>query len=253
MSREAPRSGGGALAEATQTTAGGLFLRRSSGLVREFGGWDVFVFNTVGYALGLVLAIIPLLMAGAVPEANVLLTVAVGTVFTVFNAMTYGYLSAALPRSGGEYVFLGRVVHPTVGFTASWGFTWSQLLGHGAVRVLHRQLRRRHRLPHARQRARLERARHGRRGRRGAVADVPAGHGDDPARGDHPLARPAGGAPLPQHPLRSRDARVVRDADRAAGHEPERVRPALQRLHGRARRTGRPTAGSSRRRARRAT
>lgn len=113
----------------TQTTASGLFLRRSSGLVREFGGWDVFVFNTVGYALGLVLAIIPLLMAGAVPEANVLLTVAVGTVFTLFNAMTYGYLSAAMPRSGGEYVFLGRVVHPTLGFTASWGFTWSQLLG----------------------------------------------------------------------------------------------------------------------------
>jgi len=97
--------------------------------VREFGGRDVFVFNTVGYALGLVLAIIPLLMAGAVPEANVLLTVAVGTVFTLFNAMTYGYLSAAMPRSGGEYVFLGRVVHPTLGFTASWGFTWSQLLG----------------------------------------------------------------------------------------------------------------------------
>ena len=113
----------------TQTTASGLFLRRSSGLVREFGGRDVFVFNTVGYALGLVLAIIPLLMAGAVPEANVLLTVAVGTVFTLFNAMTYGYLSAAMPRSGGEYVFLGRVVHPTLGFTASWGFTWSQLLG----------------------------------------------------------------------------------------------------------------------------
>src|SRR5215211_1513492 len=116
-------------ADATQTTASGLFLRRSSGLVREFGGWDVFVFNTLGYALGLVLAIIPLLMAGAVPEANVLLTVVVGTVFTLANALTYGYLSAAMPRSGGEYVFLGRVVHPAVGFTANWGFTWSQLLG----------------------------------------------------------------------------------------------------------------------------
>jgi len=113
----------------TQSTAGGLFLRRSSGLVREFGGTDVFVFNTIGYALGLVLALIPLLMAGAVPEANVLLVVALGTVLTVANALTYGYLAAAMPRSGGEYVYLGRVVHPGVGFTASWGFTWSQLLG----------------------------------------------------------------------------------------------------------------------------
>ena len=91
----------------------------------------MFVFNTIGYALGLVLAIVPLLMAGAVPEANVLLTVALGTVLTVFNALTYGYLSAAMPRSGGEYVYLGRVVHPAAGFTANWGFTWSQLLGLG--------------------------------------------------------------------------------------------------------------------------
>jgi amino acid transporter len=34
-----------------------------------------------------------------------------------------------MPRSGGEYVYLGRVIHPGVGFTANWGFTWSQLLG----------------------------------------------------------------------------------------------------------------------------
>jgi basic amino acid/polyamine antiporter, APA family len=112
-------------------SSGGLFLRKSSGLVREFGGRDVFVFNTIGYALGLVLAVVPLLMAGAVPEANVLLTVLLGTVLTVTNALTYGYLSAAMPRSGGEYVYLGRVVHPAAGFTANWGFTWSQLLGLG--------------------------------------------------------------------------------------------------------------------------
>jgi APA family basic amino acid/polyamine antiporter len=112
-------------------TSGGLFLRKSSGLVREFGGRDVFVFNTIGYALGLVLAVVPLLMAGAVPGANVLLTVALGTVLTVTNALTYGYLAAAMPRSGGEYVYLGRVVHPAAGFTANWGFTWSQLLGLG--------------------------------------------------------------------------------------------------------------------------
>lgn len=126
-----PESRAPASGPSTGSSAGGLFLRRSSGLVREFGGTDVFVFNTIGYALGLVLGVIPLLMAGAVPEANVLLVVALGTVLTVANALTYGYLAAAMPRSGGEYVYLGRVVHPGVGFTANWGFTWSQLLGLG--------------------------------------------------------------------------------------------------------------------------
>lgn len=129
---ESSRAGSGAEGgERPETTAGGLFLRKSSGLVREFGGRDVFVFNTIGYALGLVLALIPLLLAGAVPEANVLVVVTLGTVLTIANALTYGYLSAAMPRSGGEYVFLGRVIHPGVGFMASWGFTWSQLLGLG--------------------------------------------------------------------------------------------------------------------------
>ena len=129
MEADTGASGGGG--ERAQTSAGGLFLRKSSGLVREFGGRDVFVFNTIGYALGLVLAIVPLLMAGAKPEANVLVVVALGTFFTLANALTYGYLSAAMPRSGGEYVFLGRVIHPGVGFLANWGFTWSQLLGLG--------------------------------------------------------------------------------------------------------------------------
>jgi amino acid transporter len=36
-----------------------------------------------------------------------------------------------MPRSGGDYVYLSRVVHPAAGFTANWGFTWSQFLGLG--------------------------------------------------------------------------------------------------------------------------
>jgi APA family basic amino acid/polyamine antiporter len=111
--------------------ARGLFVRRSSGLVREFRPTDVFVFNTLGYATGLVLAVVPTFMAGLWPEQNVLLVVTIGTVLTVFNAAMYGYLAGVMPRSGGDYVYLSRVVHPAAGFTANWGFTWSQFLGLG--------------------------------------------------------------------------------------------------------------------------
>jgi basic amino acid/polyamine antiporter, APA family len=111
--------------------ARGLFLRRSSGLVREFRPADVFVFNTLGYALGLVLAVVPSFMAGLWPEQNVLLVVTIGTVLTISNAAMYGYLAGVMPRSGGDYVYLSRVVHPAAGFTANWGFTWSQFLGLG--------------------------------------------------------------------------------------------------------------------------
>jgi amino acid transporter len=109
----------------------GLFVRQSSGLIREFRPTDVFVFNTLGYALGLVLAVVPTFVAALWPEQNVLLIVTIGTVLTLFNALMYGYLAGVMPRSGGDYVYLSRVVHPAAGFTANWGFTWSQFLGLG--------------------------------------------------------------------------------------------------------------------------
>jgi APA family basic amino acid/polyamine antiporter len=115
----------------TVPEARGLFVRQSSGLVREFRPTDVFVFNTLGYATGLVLAVVPTFAAALWPEQNVLLIVAIGTVLTIFNAAMYGYLAGVMPRSGGDYVYLSRVVHPAVGFTANWGFTWSQFLGLG--------------------------------------------------------------------------------------------------------------------------
>ena len=111
--------------------ARGLYVRQSSGLIREFRPADVFVFNTLGYALGLVLAVVPTFMAGLWPEQNVLLVVGIGTVLTLSNALMYGYLAGIMPRSGGGYVYLSRVVHPSLGFTANWGFTWSQFLGLG--------------------------------------------------------------------------------------------------------------------------
>ncbi len=111
--------------------ARGLYVRQSSGLIREFRPADVFVFNTLGYALGLVLAVVPTFMAGLWPEQNVLLVVGIGTVLTLSNALMYGYLAGIMPRSGGDYVYLSRVVHPSLGFTANWGFTWSQFLGLG--------------------------------------------------------------------------------------------------------------------------
>ena len=42
----------------------------------------------------------------------------VGGLAALCGALCYGELSAALPRSGGEYHFLSRIYHPAVGFMA---------------------------------------------------------------------------------------------------------------------------------------
>lgn len=43
---------------------------------------------------------------------------ALGGVLALSGALCYAELSAAMPRSGGEYHFLGRIYHPAVGFMA---------------------------------------------------------------------------------------------------------------------------------------
>lgn len=44
----------------------------------------------------------------------------VGGVMALCGALTYAELGAALPRSGGEYNFLGRIYHPAAGFVSGW-------------------------------------------------------------------------------------------------------------------------------------
>jgi len=44
----------------------------------------------------------------------------VGGIAALCGALCYGELSAALPRSGGEYHFLSQIYHPALGFMAGF-------------------------------------------------------------------------------------------------------------------------------------
>jgi len=44
----------------------------------------------------------------------------VGGVCAMCGALSYAELAAAMPRSGGEYFYLGRIYHPSLGFMAGW-------------------------------------------------------------------------------------------------------------------------------------
>ncbi|XOV89702.1 MAG: APC family permease [Pseudomonadota bacterium] len=44
----------------------------------------------------------------------------VGGVTALCGALTYAELGASLPRSGGEYNFLGQIYHPAAGFISGW-------------------------------------------------------------------------------------------------------------------------------------
>jgi amino acid transporter len=93
---------------------GSVFTRRSSGLVREVGAFDTLLYGINAVAIGYVVFVIG---AWALyPGASMSLATLATIVAAVAVGITYALLGAAYPRSGGEYVFVSRILHPLVGF-----------------------------------------------------------------------------------------------------------------------------------------
>ena len=67
------------------------------------------VFTSLGYQVG-----------GLPSGFAILMLWFVGGVCAFCGALCYGELAAALPRSGGEYHFLSKIFHPSVGFLSGW-------------------------------------------------------------------------------------------------------------------------------------
>jgi APA family basic amino acid/polyamine antiporter len=67
------------------------------------------VFTSLGFQLADIHSGFPLLMLWLV-----------GGIAALCGALCYGELSAALPRSGGEYHFLSQIYHPALGFMAGF-------------------------------------------------------------------------------------------------------------------------------------
>lgn len=51
---------------------------------------------------------------------SILLLWLLGGIISFCGALVYGELGVAIPRSGGEYVYLSKLMHPSVGFMSGW-------------------------------------------------------------------------------------------------------------------------------------
>src|ERR1700745_866397 len=67
------------------------------------------IFTSLGFQVTDIQSGFPLLMLWVI-----------GGITALCGALCYGELSAALPRSGGEYHFLSRIYHPALGFMAGF-------------------------------------------------------------------------------------------------------------------------------------
>jgi amino acid transporter len=119
---------------ATTTQTGGpgeVFIRRSSGLTRQISAWDALAYCCLGpgYIWPFIyISWIPWLYMGAhVPLA----TLAVLAFMPI--AGLYWLFSVSMSRSGGEYVYLSRVIHPAVGLVCSFIISFTAILWCGQL------------------------------------------------------------------------------------------------------------------------
>lgn len=93
-------------------------------LRRDLGLWGA-VAIVVGTVIGSGIFLVPksmILRVGS-PEA-VFLVFVFGGVLSLFGALTYAELAAAMPEAGGEYVYLREAYGPFFGFIYGWTQTW---------------------------------------------------------------------------------------------------------------------------------
>jgi amino acid transporter len=111
-----------------------VFLRKASGLVRDLNAFDAFVANTtISGPIGLNIAYGVFWALFALPGGDLVTAVAIGTFLSIWHVAVYAMFSSTYPRSGGDYLFLSRSLHPAIGFMASVNFLFFEAIFFGLV------------------------------------------------------------------------------------------------------------------------
>jgi amino acid transporter len=107
-----------------------LFVRKSSGFVREASAFDAVVFNAVFSApVGAVLAWGIFFSLSAFPGANLILAILICVVLNVPIIIMMSSLAASMPRTGGDYVWVSRILSPPLATISSFSAAFSALIG----------------------------------------------------------------------------------------------------------------------------
>lgn len=111
-----------------------LYVRQTSGLVRTVGPRTALLANLVG--MGIIVNFFWITEAAAFyPNANLITTVGIGVLINIAVGYVYWMLASSMPRSGGDYIFVGRIFHPSIGLGINLLFsvifvTWAGLFAY---------------------------------------------------------------------------------------------------------------------------
>jgi basic amino acid/polyamine antiporter, APA family len=99
------------------------FERQATGLVREAGWWDVLVYNMNFISIGLMAAFLFNTTIPFYPGVNVYLNELVAFALVIPLSLVFAMFAAAMPRSGGDYIYVSRTLHPALGMMSSFNNT----------------------------------------------------------------------------------------------------------------------------------
>lgn len=99
------------------------FVRKASGLVRTAGVFDVLAYNINFTSIGLLLAFLIWLGPAFYPGINMAWSTVISVIFLIPLSLVFGYLASAMPRSGGDYVYVSRVLGPAWGMMSNFNMT----------------------------------------------------------------------------------------------------------------------------------
>lgn len=113
---------------APEATATRVYSRNATGLVREVRLIDQVVYN-LGSVTPLTSALaVGLFSIAAFPRMNVYVALLVPALLSIPLWITWSLLTATFPKTGGDYVFNSRILHPAIGFGVNLGFLFANVL-----------------------------------------------------------------------------------------------------------------------------
>jgi basic amino acid/polyamine antiporter, APA family len=104
-----------------------LFARKATGLVRGWAVRDAFIYAF--FSINLVtLGFFIFSYAVFIPDGSLLWAVLLSGAYLLMQAVTYASLVAAMPRAGGDYVWISRILGGGIGFVLAvcgwWFILW---------------------------------------------------------------------------------------------------------------------------------
>lgn len=104
---------------------GELYSRRATGLVRIGTPWRVLILNFAN--IGLVYIMFTYWAhPAAFPRSHLLAAIGIAAGANAIFCLGLAIFTSSFPRSGGEYVYVSRTLHPVVGFAISFAAALSQ-------------------------------------------------------------------------------------------------------------------------------